>query len=204
MTDRVVHIVDDDEAIRESLSFLLDVRGHAHRSYPQAQALLDRGRDLEPGCIVTDVRMPGLSGLDLLRRIRALDLPHPVLIITGHADVSMAVDAMKAGAWDFLEKPFDDQVFLRLVEGALAASVSASATPPPGAASVDTPEWLNRLSPRERDVLAGVAAGQSNKEIARDLEISARTVEVYRANLMTKAGVRTLSDLMRLALAAGY
>lgn len=197
MTDRLVHVVDDDEAMRESLSFLLDVGGHAHRTYPQARALLDRGSDLEPGCIVTDVRMPGLSGLDLLRRIRALALPHPVIIITGHADVSMAVEAMKAGAWDFLEKPFDDKAFLRLVEAALAVSA-------PAAASAEAPEWLSRLSPRERDVLAGVAAGQSNKEIARDLEISARTVEVYRANLMTKAGVRTLSDLMRLALAAGY
>jgi len=200
MSEPMVHIVDDDEAMRESLSFLLDVRGHAHRTYPEAHSLLARGRDLEPGCIVTDVRMPGLSGLDLLRRIRTLDLPHQVLIITGHADVSMAVEAMKAGAWDFLEKPFHDQVFIRLVEGALAAS----APTPAGAASVDTPEWLSRLSPRERDVLAGVASGQSNKEIARDLEISARTVEVYRASLMTKAGVRTLSDLMRLALAAGY
>ncbi|MFN4295791.1 MAG: response regulator transcription factor [Brevundimonas sp.] len=196
MSDRLVHVVDDDDAMRESLSFLLDVGGHAHRTYPQAQALLDRGSDLEPGCIVTDVRMPGLSGLDLLRRIRTLELPHPVIIITGHADVSMAVEAMKAGAWDFLEKPFDDKAFLRLVEAALAVSAPA--------ASAGAPEWLGRLSPRERDVLAGVAAGQSNKEIARDLQISARTVEVYRANLMTKAGVRTLSDLMRLALAAGY
>lgn len=202
MSERMVHIVDDDEAMRESLSFLLDVRGHAHRTYPQARSLLDRAQDVEPGCIVTDVRMPGLSGLDLLRRIRTLELPHPVIVITGHADVSMAVEAMKAGAWDFLEKPFDDQVFIRLVEGALAAP--ASAMTQAGAASVDAPEWLSRLSPRERDVLAGVAAGQSNKEIARDLEISARTVEVYRANLMSKAGVRTLSDLMRLALAAGY
>ncbi|WP_292104541.1 response regulator FixJ [Brevundimonas sp.] len=202
MSERMVHIVDDDDAMRESLSFLLDVRGHAHRTYPQARSLLDREQDLEPGCIVTDVRMPGLSGLDLLRRIRTLELPHPVIVITGHADVSMAVEAMKAGAWDFLEKPFDDQVFIRLVEGALAAPAAAMA--PAGGASVDTPEWLSRLSPRERDVLAGVAAGQSNKEIARDLEISARTVEVYRANLMSKAGVRTLSDLMRLALAAGY
>ncbi|MFN3816333.1 response regulator FixJ [Brevundimonas sp.] len=202
MTDRLVHIVDDDEAMRESLSFLLDVGGHAHRTYPDARTLLDRKRDLEPGCIVTDVRMPGLSGLDLLRRIRSLELPHPVIIITGHADVAMAVEAMKAGAWDFLEKPFDDRVFLRLVEAALA--VSTSAATPAAAAAGDAPEWLGRLSPRERDVLAGVAAGKSNKEIARDLEISARTVEVYRANLMTKAGVRTLSDLMRLALGAGY
>ncbi|WP_262422176.1 PAS domain S-box protein [Brevundimonas denitrificans] len=129
MTDPVVHIVDDDEAMRESLSFLLDVRGHAHRTYPEAHSLLARGRDLEPGCIVTDVRMPGLSGLDLLRRIRTLDLPHQVLIITGHADVSMAVEAMKAGAWDFLEKPFHDQVFIRLVEGALAASARRRPAP---------------------------------------------------------------------------
>jgi len=191
---RMVHVIDDDEAMRDSLSFLLDVRGHDHRTYSDGQTLLDRAGNLEPGCIVTDVRMAGLSGLDLLRRIRTLELPHPVIIITGHADVSLAVEAMKAGAWDFLEKPFDDQVFLRLVEAALEA------VPVSG----DTPEWLDRLSPRERDVLAGVASGKSNKEIARDLEISARTVEVYRANLMTKAGVRTLSDLMRLALAAGY
>ncbi|MEH6663441.1 MAG: response regulator [Brevundimonas sp.] len=202
MTDCLVHLVDDDEAMRESLSFLLDVGGHAHRTYPDAQALLDRGSDLEPGCIVTDVRMPGLSGLDLLRRVRALDLPHPVIIITGHADVSMAVEAMKAGAWDFLEKPFDDKAFLRLVEAAVG--VSAKTAPAGSATPAGEPEWLSRLSPRERDVLAGVAGGRSNKEIARDLEISARTVEVYRANLMTKAGVRTLSDLMRLALAAGY
>jgi len=194
---RMVHVVDDDEAMRDSLSFLLDVGGHDWRTYPDGQALLDQGGDLEPGCIVTDVRMPGLSGIDILRRVKALELPHPVIIITGHADVSLAVEAMKAGAWDFLEKPFDDQVFLRLVEAALAAVAVPDVV-------TDEPEWVRRLSPRERDVLAGVASGKSNKEIARTLEISARTIEVYRANLMTKAGVRTLSDLMRLALAAGY
>lgn len=197
MKARMVHIVDDDDAMRDSLSFLLDVRGHDHRTYPDGQALLDRGAGLEPGCIVMDVRMPGPSGIDILRRVKAMDLPHPVVVITGHADVALAVEAMKAGAWDFLEKPFDDQVFLRLVEAALATVAAPDA-------ATGAPEWVRRLSPRERDVLAGVASGKSNKEIARDLEISARTVEVYRANLMTKAGVRTLSDLMRLALAAGY
>ncbi|WP_292156995.1 response regulator [Brevundimonas sp.] len=198
MEKGVVHIVDDDEAMRDSLAFLLEVRKYDYRVYSDAHTLLTRAPDLEQGCVVTDVRMPGLSGTELLRRLKAMGLPHPVIVITGHADVALAVEAMKAGAWDFLEKPFDDQIFVRLVEAALLIG-EGDGLPPGG-----KPEWLARLSPRETDVLTGVASGKSNKEIARDLDISARTVEVYRANLMSKAGVRSLSDLMRMAVAAGY
>lgn len=197
---RFVHVIDDDEAMRDSLGFLLDIEGFTTRLYASAEAFLEAAGDLEPGCIITDVRMPGLSGLDLVRRVRQLGLTHPIVVMTGHGDVPLAVEAMKAGAQDFIEKPFSDEVLLRALRSAREALPAGAADE---AARRDAEERLARLSPREHDVLLGVVAGKANKVIAHELSISPRTVEVYRANLMTKTGVRTVSDLMRLALAAG-
>jgi two-component system response regulator FixJ len=195
-----VHIVDDDEAMRDSLGFLLDVEGFSTRLFASAETFLTALDGLEQGCIVTDVRMPGISGIDLVRRVREQGLSNPIIVMTGHGDVALAVEAMKAGAQDFIEKPFSDDVLLRALRSARDAKLPSDGD---DTARRDAEARLSLLSPREHDVLLGVVAGKSNKVIAQDLEISPRTVEVYRANLMTKTGVRSVSDLMRLALAAG-
>jgi two-component system, LuxR family, response regulator FixJ len=197
----LVHVIDDDEAMRESLGFLLDSAGIAARTYESAVDFLQGLDALEPGCIVTDIRMPEMSGLDLVKRLRERGVPHPVVVITGHGDVPLAVEAMKAGVVDFLEKPFDDEALLRAVRSALDSQARA--------AQEDSErrrfaEMLQGLSPREQDVLRGVVAGKPNKVIAYDLGISPRTVEVYRANVMTKTGAAGLSELVRMALLAGF
>ena len=196
----VVHVIDDDEAMRDSLGFLLDIEGFTTRLYPSAEAFLEGIAELQGGCILTDVRMPGMSGLDLVRKVRELGVTAPVVVMTGHGDVPLAVEAMKAGARDFIEKPFSDEVLLRALR---AACESRGEEEFADAARLDAESKLSALSPRERDVLLGVVAGKANKVIAFELDISPRTVEVYRANLMTKTGARNMSDLMRLALAAG-
>lgn len=196
----VIHIVDDDAAMRDSLSFLLDVSGFRTRAYASAEALLEQAGDLQSGCILTDVRMPGMNGLDLVRKVRELGLPHPVVVMTGHGDVPLAVEAMKAGARDFIEKPFSDEFLLRALRSACETPAESEAVE---AARQEAQSKIAALSPRERDVLLGVVAGKANKVIAFELDISPRTVEVYRANLMSKTGARNMSDLMRLALAAG-
>ena len=196
----IVHVIDDDDAMRDSLAFLLGVEGFSTRLYPSAEAFLKGAGSVAAGCIVTDVRMPGMSGLDLVRRIQDLGRGWPVIVMTGHGDVPLAVEAMKAGARDFIEKPFSDETLLRSIRAAMEP------VDPDGfadAARQEAEQRLAALSPRERDVLMGVVAGKANKVIAHELDISPRTVEVYRANLMSKTGARTLSDLMRLALAAG-
>lgn len=199
-TKPIVHVIDDDEAMRDSLSFLLDVQGLDARLYDSAIAFLAALPSLEPGCIITDIRMPGLTGLELVQRLKEENVNLPVIVITGHGDVSLAVDAMKAGVMDFLEKPFSDESLLASIKDALAR---LDTTPSPGQERLEAQKRLETLSPRERDVLMGVVAGKANKIIAFELNISARTVEVYRANLMSKTGARNLSDLMRLALTAG-
>jgi len=193
-----VHIIDDDDALRESLTFLLRTANIDVQSYSSASAFLDAlpaAKNL--GCVITDVRMPGLSGIDLLKRLKDLKINVPVIVITGHGDVPLAVEAMRSGAMDFLEKPFDDEVLL--------ASVGRARQRSDG----DTKREMERmaienrmaaLSNRERDVLAGLVAGHANKQIAFDLGISPRTVEVYRANLMDKMRAGSLSDLVRMAL----
>ncbi len=196
----VIHIVDDDAAMRDSLSFLLDVSGFRTRAYASAEALLEQAGDLQSGCILTDVRMPGMNGLELVRKVRELGLPHPVVVMTGHGDVPLAVEAMKAGARDFIEKPFSDEFLLRALRSACETPAESEAVE---AARQEAQSKIAALSPRERDVLLGVVAGKANKVIAFELDISPRTVEVYRANLMSKTGARNMSDLMRLALAAG-
>jgi two-component system response regulator FixJ len=198
-TSQIVHVIDDDEAMRDSLSFLLDIQGFQTRVYESATAFLDALPGLSGGCVLTDVRMPGLSGLELVDHLRAQGSDLPVVVMTGHGDVPMAVEAMKAGVVDFIEKPFADDVLLRAVRSAL----DRHETPSQDGGLKEAQARLATLSPRERDVLAGVVAGKANKVIAYDLGISPRTVEIYRANLMTKTGARNMAELMRLALAAG-
>ncbi|MFD1192835.1 MULTISPECIES: response regulator FixJ [Phenylobacterium] len=196
----VVHVIDDDEAMRESLDFLLDASGFRPRTYAAAADFLAVADTAEPGCIVTDIRMPGMNGLELVGELRARGNSLPIVVITGHGDVPLAVEAMKAGVADFLEKPFSDDVLLatirRCLDG-LAQSESHLAE----AKRIN--EILDQLSPRERDVLKGVVAGKPNKVIAHELGISPRTVEVYRANVMTKTRANAVSDLVRMAMVVG-
>lgn len=195
----LVHVIDDDDALRESLAFLLRTAQIDVRDYSSASAFLDALPDLNLTCIITDVRMPGLSGIDLLKRLKDLKINVPVIVITGHADVPLAVEAMKFGAIDFLEKPFDDEVLIASVQSALNNRHSESKRHAERAAIESR---LADLSNRERDVLAGLVAGRANKQIAFDLGISPRTVEIYRANLMDKMKAASLSDLVRMALIA--
>jgi len=196
----IVHVIDDDEALRESLAFLLRSAQIEVQSYPSATAFLGTLSNASLGCVITDVRMPGMSGIDLLKRLKELMISVPVIVVTGHGDVPLAVEAMKFGATDFLEKPFDDDVLLASVRSALQQRDS------------ETKRHLERgaiesrlavLSKRERDVLGGLVAGHANKQIAFDLGISPRTVEIYRSNLMDKMQATSLSDLVRMALIVG-
>jgi len=199
-SDGVVHVIDDDSAMRQSLAFLLRSANVAAKTYESAAAFLDALPNAEHGCIVTDVRMPGMSGIELLRRLRDLHCAMPVIVITGHGDVPLAVEAMKDGAVDFIEKPFDDELLLSAVQSALNAQ-SAQAEQAAVQAAVKT--QIDSLSARERQVLEGLVAGHQNKTIAFDLGISPRTVEIYRANVMAKMGAASLSELVRKAILGG-
>ncbi len=192
-----VFVVDDDEAMRDSLDFLLSSAGCAVRTFEAAERLLEALTDGNCGCVVSDVRMPGVDGLELLRRIKAARPSLPVVIITGHGDVPLAVEAMKLGAADFVEKPFDDERLIGVVQAALVGA------PREADPSNEIGARVASLSPRERQVLDGLVAGLSNKAIARAHDISPRTVEVYRANLMVKMQAASLSDLVRMAMRAG-
>ena len=196
----IVHVIDDDEALRDSLAFLLRTADLDVMSHASAAAFLDALPLTGLTCIITDVRMPGLSGIDLLRRVRELGIEVPVIVITGHGDVPLAVEAMRCGAVDFLEKPFDDEVLLQSVRAALRQQAGAAKRQSERA---EIENRLAALSPRERDVLGGLVAGRANKQIAFELGISPRTVEIYRANLMDKMQAGSLSDLVRMALIVG-
>jgi two-component system response regulator FixJ len=195
--DVAVHVVDDDVAVRKSLAFLLASEGLPVRLHESASAFLEDVMSAEAGCIVTDVRMPGIDGIELIRRLKERGITLPVIVITGHADVPMAVEAMKEGAIDFLEKPFGDDVFLTTVREALSRHEKSSHH---GAQVAQVQTRLEALTERERQVLDGLVAGKANKVIAYDLGISPRTVEIYRANVMAKMQARSLSELVRLAL----
>ncbi|MBS0297090.1 MAG: response regulator [Proteobacteria bacterium] len=198
MPDEIqVHVIDDDVAVRDSLGFLFAAAGLKAQLYESPLAFLDIAPGLEGGCVVTDVRMPEMSGLDLVRRLQAVESMLPVVVITGHGDVPLAVEAMKLGAVDFIEKPFEDEVLLAAVRTALKGGRAD------GASENDPDGRLSQLSLRERQVLEGLVRGHANKIIARDLGISPRTVEIYRAKVMTKMGAETFADLIRLALSAG-
>ena len=196
----IVYVIDDDEAARQSLEFLLRAHTFNVETFDSATAFLKVAPGLESGCVITDVRMPGISGMELLRRLGELKIPLPVIVITGHGDVPLAVEAMKFGAVDFLEKPFNDDVLLASVRSALDRS-EASAQLETERAEIRARIAL--LTNREHEVLDGLVAGHPNKVIAFDLGISPRTVEIYRANVMTKMKAASLSELVRMALVAG-
>lgn len=201
MPDRPpIHVVDDDEAARDSLSFLLGAAGHAVKTFNSARAFLEALAGMAVSCVVTDIRMPGVDGLELMRRLTAEGHRFPVIMITGHGDVPLAVEAMKLGAFDFLEKPFDDDTMIAAINAALHRTETDSESE---RESSEIAERLHGLSPRERQVLEGLVAGRPNKAIGRDLGISPRTVEIYRAKAMEKMKASSLSELVRLAVRAG-
>jgi len=199
MTEPVVHVIDDDEAMRESLAFLLDASGLAAHTYESASRFLEMFDGSGSDVIVSDVRMPEMSGLELARRLKARETTMPIIMITGHGDVPLAVEAMKAGVVDFLEKPFEEEHLLAAIRAALADSRQKEEEQ---AERERIRRVLDSLSPREHEVLDGVVAGKLNKVIAHELGISPRTVEVYRANVMSKTGARGLSELVRMVLLA--
>lgn len=195
--DQIVHIVDDDDALRDSLAFLLSSAGIDSRTYDSAANFLASMPANHSGCVVTDVRMPGMSGIELLRELKVRAANLPVIVMTGHGDVPLAVEAMKLGAADFIEKPFDDEVMIASVRGALNTAERGQHESSERALLQGR---LALLSARERQVLEGLVAGKPNKIIAFDLGISPRTVEIYRANVMTKMEAGSLSELVRMAL----
>ena len=199
MSDAVVHLIDDDEHVRRALAFLLGTAGFAVKVYESASAFLEKFEQGSNGCIVSDVRMPGIDGLQLLKKLKKLGARTPVIIMTGHADVALAVEAMKAGAVDFIEKPFPDEMLINAIRTALAMGDRTQAN---GDAE-QVKARLASLTQREREVLDGLVAGHPNKTIAYDLGLSPRTVEVHRANVMTKMGASSLSELVRMTLSAG-
>lgn len=201
MTDkRLVHIVDDEEAIRRSARFMLSTSGYAVECWESGTAFLKAVRHADPGCILLDVRMPEMDGLQVQQELNERGVTMPVIILTGHGDISTAVQAMKAGAVDFIEKPFEKAVLLSAIEAAHARLDRQADGAGRGA---EAQVMIAKLTAREREVLEGLARGLPNKTIAFDLDISSRTVEVHRANLMAKLGVRSLSDALRIAFAAG-
>jgi two-component system response regulator FixJ len=197
--DYIVHIVDDEEPVRKSLAFLLTMHGFTVRVHNSATDFLAAASAMHNGCLVTDLRMPDMSGVELLRGLKIAQVMIPTIVITGHGDVPMAVEAMKAGALDFIEKPFEDEVLIEAIKRA-AERLEESPTETDDVAAIQS--RLKQLSERERQVLSSVVAGLPNKTIAYDLDISPRTVEVHRANVMTKMQARNLPELVRMALAA--
>lgn len=193
-----VHIVDDEEPVRKSLAFLLTMAGFTVRLHESATAFLAAAPSVRNGCLITDLRMPDLTGVELLRRLNEIQVKIPSIVISGHGDVPMAVEAMKAGALDFIEKPFEDEVLIEAIGRAAAELEQTSA----GEDAQAIRARFLLLTEREREVLAGVVAGLANKTIAYDLDISPRTVEVHRANVMAKMEARSLPELVRMALAA--
>ena len=199
-TNGIVYVIDDDEAMRDSLDFLLDSSGYSVTLFDDAQRFLDALPGLTFGCVLSDVRMPGIDGIELLKLMKTQHSPFPILIMTGHGDVPLAVEAMKLGAVDFLEKPFEDDRLITMIESAIRQAEPAAKNE---AMSQDIAGRVASLSPRERQVMEGLVAGLSNKLIAREYDISPRTIEVYRANVMTKMQAGSLSELVRLAMRAG-
>jgi len=197
--DPVIHLIDDDGEVRAAIAFLLTSHGFAVRVYASAAVFLESIASAQPGCIVSDIRMPEISGLELLHRIKQLNLNLPIILITGHGDVPLAVDVMKAGAVDFLEKPFADEALIAAIGNAID-QFEAGVRRDEETAAIR--ERFNTLSAREREILGQLVAGLPNKVIAYELSISARTVEVHRASVMTKMRARSLSQLVRMALLA--
>jgi two-component system, LuxR family, response regulator FixJ len=196
----LISIIDDDESVRKSLAFRLRAAGFRVAAYESALAFLDAAPHIGEGCVVTDMRMPQMDGMELLRQIKSSGRNLRVVVMTGHGDISLAVEAMKLGASDFIEKPFDDETLLTMIRAALN---NAKANSQREGKALEIVELITTLTAREREVLDGLVAGQSNKIIGRDLDISPRTVEIYRANVMKKMRATSLSELVRMAIKAG-
>ncbi len=196
---RMIHIVDDEEAIRRSAGFMLKTSGFSVATYASGVAFLREVRHAEPGCILLDVRMPEMDGLEVQQALLERGVAMPVIMLTGHGDVSIAVRAMKAGAVEFIEKPFEKAVLLDAITVAFERLEDSEKR---AVRAADAAVMIAALTGREQDVLTGLAAGLPNKTIAYDLGISPRTVEVHRANLMAKLGVRSLSEALRIAFTA--
>lgn len=197
----IIHVIDDDDAARDSLRFFLEAAGEEVRTYENAAEFLGKIDAVGNGCVITDVRMPGMTGIELLRTLKARSFPLPVIVITGHGDIPLAVEAMRDGAADFLEKPYDDEALLSSIKRSIAAAKSAPAADDGNA---EIRRRIAELSGRESEVMAGLVAGKSNKMIAIELDISPRTVEIYRANVMSKMGADSLPSLVRMAITAGF
>ncbi|WP_294122356.1 response regulator FixJ [Sphingomonas sp.] len=197
--ERLVHVVDDDDSVRRSVGFMLKTSGHKVQSYASGMELLKDAKALESGCILLDIRMPQMDGLEVHQALKERGVALPVIIMTGHGDIPLSVRAMKAGAIDFIEKPFEKAVLLNALELGFS---SLKRSNDGRERAKDAAVRLQVLTPRERDVLDGLAEGLPNKTIAYDLGISPRTVEIHRANLMSKLDVRSLSEALRLAFAA--
>ena len=201
MTGRHVYIVDDDDALRQSVEVLLEVAGgFATRSFASGEAFLETLAQLEAGCVLLDLNMPGMNGLEVLRRLQAIDGRFETILLTGQGDIGVAVEAMKAGAIDFIEKPYDNRMLLNALDNGFARIEDREKE---ASAIQSARDGIERLTPREKDVLLGLIDGKANKIIAFELDISPRTVEIYRANLMDKLGVRSVAEAVRIAFAAG-
>lgn len=201
MTGRHVYIVDDDDALRQSVEVLLEVAGgFATRSFASGEAFLETLAQLEAGCVLLDLNMPGMNGLEVLRRLQAIDSRFETILLTGQGDIGIAVEAMKAGAIDFIEKPYDNRMLLNALDNGFARIEDREKE---ASAIQSARDGIERLTPREKDVLLGLIDGKANKIIAFELDISPRTVEIYRANLMDKLGVRSVAEAVRIAFAAG-
>ncbi|MGZ8334047.1 MAG: response regulator transcription factor [Allosphingosinicella sp.] len=199
-SNRTIHLVDDDEAIRRSVSFMLRTSGYLVKTYPSGVEFLGVARDAVTGCVLLDVRMPDMDGLEVQQALKDRGVLMPVIVLTGHGDINLAVQAMKAGAVDFIEKPFEKSVLIGAIEIGFARIDQAGRR---HARADEAKVQLEALTPREYDVLQGLVRGHPNKTIAYDLGISPRTVEIHRANLMGKLGVPSLSEALRIAFAAG-
>lgn len=195
-----VFLVDDDDAVRDSLALLLDTMGLRTVAYPSADAFLDNYKPSRPGCLVLDIRMPSMSGMELQAALSAKSVAIPIIFLTGHGNVSMSAKAFRSGAVDFLEKPFNEQVLLQRIEEAIRLDQT-------NREAVAHRHIVNArmaaLTPREREVMRLIVAGHSNKEVARQLELSTRTIETHRGHIMEKTGAHSLADLIALAIASG-
>ncbi len=196
----LISIIDDDSSVRKSLAFRLEAAGFRVATYELALAFLDAPPHIGDGCVVTDIRMPQMDGMELLRRIKNSGRSLQIVVMTGHGDISLAVEAMKLGASDFIEKPFDDETLLTMIRAALN---NAEASSRREEKALEVIELITSLTGREREVLDGLVAGHSNKIIGRNLDISPRTVEIYRANVMKKMRATSLSELVRIAIKSG-
>ncbi len=197
MSDKRVFIVDDDPDVRDATTLLIETAGYTTASYASADELLETVSADDGGCLVLDVRLPGMNGLDLQRALAERGIRMPIIFITGHGDVPMAVQALNEGAFDFLEKPLDDEALLDRVQKAIAEDEQRRSRE---ATQADVEERLDRLTPRERQVMEGILEGKLNKVIGYELDMSTRTVEVHRARVLDKLGVRNASEMVRYVL----